>query len=499
MKIKRTICGEELVITLTNKELNEAYREQKRIFDINEVRETLEEWEIGDILRHCHFPYPSYHYLQEEKIDEAEEKLLENEELMLEIYENFADRLVECREGYTTDMWNACIDILRQFGKEYPDFLKTYETIDVIAYRKYQEDWIKHQNFSEEFMAEIQKEYMECKRKYYQNDTYTFHEYLDDNGFHGSCYVCIDEFRGAEYLDAVYMNSLLSSEEYTQYLNDVSNYVWYDIVSVNGKITAEKFPISGETDAEFYQIDDFLEAVAKKYGVGLDEVKTYMMDGIDFDSKELLFGAEACGCYKNGELQFLDETEQAIQTVEDMAEHLPNGLIRDADTVLVDIIKAADFEFNGFAQDIFNIWRKSSDRKSVEQMFFEMTDCEFLDYLKKCQNVMHAVYMADVVQKWLKDKGIKEEHDFSALIENLSDILERWDKTDIKESRAEFFGQIIDQVETYLEVFGYEQNDIPSDDRNQAIADGEDPDGLALIYGEDYDFLSAKFAEILRV
>ena len=55
------------------------------------------------------------------------------------------------------------------------------------------------------------------------------------------------------------------------------------------------------------------------------------------------------------------------------------------------------------------------------------------------------------------------------------------------------------QVETYLEVFGYDQDDIPSDDRNQAIADGEDPDGLALIYGEDYDFLSAKFAEILRV
>ncbi len=99
----------------------------------------------------------------------------------------------------------------------------------------------------------------------------------------------------------------------------------------------------------------------------------------------------------------------------------------------------------------------------------------------------------------MKEKGIKDDLDFSSLIENLSDILERWNKTEIKESRAEFFGQIIDQVETYLEVFGYEQDDIPSDDRNQAIADGEDPDGLALIYGEDYDFLSAKFAEILRV
>lgn len=197
--------------------------------------------------------------------------------------------------------------------------------------------------------------------------------------------------------------------------------------------------------------------------------------------------------------QVIDETEHAIQTVEDMAEYLPNGLIHDADTVLADILKGADFEFNGFAQDIFNIWRKSSDRKSVEQMFFEVTDYEFLDYLKKCQAVMHAVHMVDVVRKWMKEKGVKKEQDFSTLIENLSDTLGRWDKAEIKESRAEFFGQIIDQVETYLEVFGFGQDDIFSDDRNQAIADGEYPDGLALIYGEDYDFLSIKFAEILKI
>ena len=495
MKITRTICGEELVITLTNKELNEAYQEQKRILDINESRDVLREWEIGDILRYCHFPYPSYHYLRDERIEEAEEDLLENEVLMLDIYERFGEYQAEGGGEYRQDMDNAYMDILKQFGKEHPEFLKAYETIDVIAYRRYQEDWVKRQNFSEEFMEEIQREYME----YCANTLYSFQEYLDENGFHGICYVCIDEFRGAEYLDAVYMNNLLSAEEYQTYLEDMSTYIWYDIVSVNGKIAAEKFPISGEMDDEFYQIDDFLEAVAKKYGVGPGEVKTYMMDGIDFDPKELPFGAEACGCYKNGELQFLDETEQAIQTVEDMAEHLPNGLIRDADTVLVDIIKAVDFEFDGFAQDIFNIWRKSSDRKSVEQMFFEVTDCEFLDYLKKCQKIMYAVHMVDIVQKWLKEKGIKDDLDFSSLIENLSDILERWDRTDIKESRAEFFGQIIDQVETYLEIFGYEQDDISSDDRNQAIADDKDSDGLALIYGEDYDFLSAKFAEILKV
>lgn len=112
---------------------------------------------------------------------------------------------------------------------------------------------------------------------------------------------------------------------------------------------------------------------------------------------------------------------------------------------------------------------------------------------------MQAVYLVDVVRKWLKDKGIKEEHDFSVLLENLSDILEIWEVNEIKENHAEFIGKMIDQVETYLEVFGYEQNDIPSDDCDQAIVDGEEPDGLALIYGEDYDFLSTKFAEILKL
>lgn len=498
MKIKRTICGEELVITLTKKELNEAYQEQKRIFDINEVRETLEEWDLGDILRHCHFPYPSYHYLQKEKIKEAEEKLLENEDLMLDIYERFGEYQAEGGGEYGQDMDDACKEILKQFGEEYPDFLKAYETIDVIAYKKYQEDWIKRQNFSKEFIEEIQQEYLKHKAKHYPNNSYTFHKYLDDYGFHYNCYVCINEFRKTEYLDAVYMNSLLSAEEYQEYLDDVVEYTWRDIVSVNGKIVAEEFPISGKMDSNYYQIDVFLEAVAKKYGVEPDAVKTYMMDGINFKPKELPFGAETCGCYKNGELQIMDETEQAIQTVEDMAEHLPNGLIRDADTVLADIMQEANFEISGLAKDIFNIWRKSSDRKSLEKMFFDLTAYDFLSFLEKCQAVMQAVYMADVVRKWLKGKGFKDELDFSALIENLSTILEIWETSEIKEHRVEFFGKMIDQVETYLEVFGYEQDDISSDDRNQAIADGENPDGLPLIHGEDYSYLSNAFAEILE-
>ena len=95
-----------------------------------------------------------------------------------------------------------------------------------------------------------------------------------------------------------------------------------------------------------------------------------------------------------------------------LAEHLPNGLMRDADTVLADIMQEANFEINGLAKDIFNIWRKSSDRKSVEQMFFELTDYNFQSYLEKCQAVMQAVYLADIVRKWLKEKELQEGQNF---------------------------------------------------------------------------------------
>ena len=75
-------------------------------------------------------------------------------------------------------------------------------------------------------------------------------------------------------------------------------------------------------------------------------------------------------------------------------------------------------------------------------------------------------------------------------------IINSWSQKEIEESKAEFFGQLIDCVEDFLEEKGIS---IPSEDRDLAIAAGEDPDGLALIYGEDYDYLTNQFAEILHV
>ena len=98
--------------------------------------------------------------------------------------------------------------------------------------------------------------------------------------------------------------------------NDILNefkeceFIWQDIVEINGKIYAEWFPISGiMSSPEAYEIDDFLKAVAEKHHVEIDDVKTYMMDNIEFNTEDLPIGAEECGCYIDGEPEWFDVEE----------------------------------------------------------------------------------------------------------------------------------------------------------------------------------------------
>lgn len=100
--------------------------------------------------------------------------------------------------------------------------------------------------------------------------------------------------------------------------------------------------------------------------------------------------------------------------------------------------------------------------------------------------------LCDVVQKFLKDKGV----DFDLAGLSFIPIINAWNYKEIEASKAEFFGQLIDCVEDFLEE---KEISIPSEDRGLAIAAGEDPEGLALVYGEDYDYLADAFAEILHI
>lgn len=78
------------------------------------------------------------------------------------------------------------------------------------------------------------------------------------------------------------------------------------------------------------------------------------------------------------------DTRELIRKVECLNNAVPE--IRDADTILKDILdeQDQDFEITGIAQDIFNIYKKSTDKTSVKEMFFEFTGVDFDEYLNKC-------------------------------------------------------------------------------------------------------------------
>lgn len=91
---------------------------------------------------------------------------------------------------------------------------------------------------------------------------------------------------------------------------------------------------------------------------------------------------------KNGEYVMKNENFKVltlIKEVEELNNNTPEGCIVDGDTILTDLIESSDFELSGMCQDIFNIWKNSTDKNAVEQMFFEFTSVEFIEFLKKCK------------------------------------------------------------------------------------------------------------------
>ena len=80
----------------------------------------------------------------------------------------------------------------------------------------------------------------------------------------------------------------------------------------------------------------------------------------------------------------LNWTGEMIKEVETLCRNTPDGVIHDADTILADLIEEVENEVSGTAQEIFDIWKNSSDKDSVSQMFYAFTGMEFDRYLQKC-------------------------------------------------------------------------------------------------------------------
>lgn len=66
----------------------------------------------------------------------------------------------------------------------------------------------------------------------------------------------------------------------------------------------------------------------------------------------------------------------------------PNGIIHDADTILADIMdeitEGDGFEITGLGNDILSAWLKTVDKQPFEQLFYDLTDKTFDDYINRC-------------------------------------------------------------------------------------------------------------------
>ena len=64
-----------------------------------------------------------------------------------------------------------------------------------------------------------------------------------------------------------------------------------------------------------------------------------------------------------------------------------DGVIRDADTVLADIMQNADFEITGLGKEIFEIYKKTSDKEAFENLFYSLSGETFDNYIGRCEKV----------------------------------------------------------------------------------------------------------------
>lgn len=80
---------------------------------------------------------------------------------------------------------------------------------------------------------------------------------------------------------------------------------------------------------------------------------------------------------------------EMIGEIKSLAEKLPTGWIIDADTMLADLLQHIEPE-TGIAQELFKIWTDSSDKASIESMFYLLTDMTFDDFLSRVRECLVA-------------------------------------------------------------------------------------------------------------
>ena len=78
------------------------------------------------------------------------------------------------------------------------------------------------------------------------------------------------------------------------------------------------------------------------------------------------------------------DSEAAVEKAKELTINTPNGVIRDADTILKDYLDNRETEISGIAEEVFGIYKNTTDKESVKSMFEALVVTSFDDYVKDC-------------------------------------------------------------------------------------------------------------------
>ena len=85
---------------------------------------------------------------------------------------------------------------------------------------------------------------------------------------------------------------------------------------------------------------------------------------------------------------FEGTVKELTEQVLDLSTKQPDGMIHDADTILADIMEAADFQVSGISDDILKLYLDVENKDDFESLFYLMTDEKFENYLLKSKKIM---------------------------------------------------------------------------------------------------------------
>lgn len=181
------------------------------------------------------------------------------------------------------------------------------------------------------------------------------------------------------------------------------------------------------------------------------------------------------------------DLSKLAEEVMDLSTKQPDGMIRDADTILADIMETADFQISGISDDILKLYLEVENKGDFESLFCLMADKKFEDYLVESKKVMEQNIAESKHSKYkLTENGERIVLGFIAKAYKMQNILLESDTDTTINAGVPSLDDILDEIES--EKY-FEENAWHTRDKHYSnswhITDHFQM-GITLKYGEDF-------------